>query len=158
MADTPMALWLLFLGLTFPLIDLATVTMRYTFVLAAARDGVFAGSRENTYTLAKNAVSTAVINTSKSFTGIKNVTTSNVNIVITDKASKTVSRQPSKLTAPATSANIYQIEAVVDADIDPFINMQGVGGILPSVPGITTPAHTTVVCREYFENPQGLNQ
>lgn len=158
MADTPVTLWLLFLGLTFPLMDLASITMRYTFLLAAARDGAFAGSREQTYTLADAALKAKIAQTAASFTGIT-VTGVTTNIVTVNLASKAVSRTPAKLAAPANpSVNLYQIEARVAGTIQPFINMGGVGGILPNVPGITAPVQTSVTCREYFENPQGLNQ
>lgn len=158
MADTPVTLWLLFLGLTFPLMDLASITMRYTFLLAAARDGAFAGSREQTYTLADAALKAKIAQTASSFTGIT-VNSVTTNVVTTNLATKAVARQPNKLAAPANpSTNLYQIEAQVQGTIQPFINMGGVGGILPNVPGITAPVTTSVTCREYFENPQGLNQ
>lgn len=158
MADTPITLWLLFLGLTFPLMDLASVTMRYTFLLAAARDGAFAGSREQSFTLADAAMKAKINQTAASFTGItiNNIAT---NIVITNIGTKAVTRQSVKLAAPAnTSTNLYQIEAQVQGTIEPFINMGGLNSIVPNVPGVTAPVTTSVTCREYFENPQGLNQ
>jgi Flp pilus assembly protein TadG len=158
MADTPIALWLLFLGLMFPLMDLASITMRYTFLLAAARDGAFAGSREQTFTLADAALKAKINQTAASFTGItvNNITT---NVVTTNISSKAVTRQPTKLAAPANpTTNLYQIEAQVQGTIEPFINMGGITSIVPNVPGVTAPVTTSVTCREYFENPQGLNQ
>lgn len=158
-ADTPITLWLLFLGLTLPLMDLASITMRYTFLLAAARDGAFAASRESTYTLADAAAKAKIAATASSFTGIT-VTSVITNVVTTNIATKTVTaRTPSKLGAPANpNTNLYQIESVVSGTIQPFINMGGSAAVLPNVPGVTAPVQTTCACREYFENPQGLNQ
>lgn len=158
MADTPITLWLLFLGLTLPLMDLASITMRYTFLLAAARDGAFAGSREQTYTLADAALKAKVAATAANFTGIT-VNTVKTNVVTVNIGNKAVTRQSTKLAAPANvAANLYQIECELTGTIQPFINMGGSAAVLPNVPGITAPVNTTVTCREYFENPQGLNQ
>lgn len=158
-ADTPITLWLLFLGLTLPLMDLASITMRYTFLLAAARDGAFAASREQTYTLADAAAKARINATATTFTGIT-VTGITTNVVATNLASKAVIlRQPNKLASPANpNTNLYQIESVVNGTIQPFINMGGSAAVLPNIPGVTAPVQTTVACREYFENPQGLNQ
>lgn len=159
-ADAPMALWLLFIGLTLPFLNLASITMRYTFVLAAARDGAFAASRETTYTLADAALRAKVAQTAASFTGITiNPAQVRTYVVTTNIATKVSTRQPARLGAAANpTANIYSIEAEVPALIQPFINLNGMGGMLPNVPGLTSPVATTCICREYFENPQGLNQ
>lgn len=157
-ADTPITLWLLFLGLTLPLMDLASITMRYTFLLAAARDGAFAASRETSYTLADASLKASVNNTASSFTGIT-VNSIQTNVVTTNVITKAVTRQATKLGSPANpNLNLYQIEAQVTGTIQPFINMGGLTSIVPNVPGVTAPVTTAVTCREYFENPQGLNQ
>jgi Flp pilus assembly protein TadG len=157
MADTPVTLWLLFLGLTFPLMDLASITMRYTFLLAAARDGAFVGSREQSFTLADAALKAKVAATAATFTGIT-VNTVKSSICIVNIGSKAVTRQSTKLAAPANTAqNLYQLECNVTGTIQPFIDMSSTS-IIPSVPGVTAPVQTSVSCREYFENPQGLNQ
>lgn len=100
MADAPITLWLLLLGLTLPFMDLASITMRYTFLLAAARDGAFAASREQTFTLADAASKAKINQTASSFNGIT-VSGITTNVVTTNISTKVVSRQPNKLASPA---------------------------------------------------------
>lgn len=163
-AEAPLALWVLFFIFTFPLLDMACVLLRYTFVVSATRDGVHAAAHSKTFftnasardSSAVNAASSAVALTASSFSEIQinNVSTQ---ILVTDISTQQVSQSSLPLQQPAdTDSNLYELQTVVQANINPLINMNI--GILPVIPGLTAAMPVTVAAREYCEYPQGLNQ
>lgn len=156
--------WVLFVLLTFPLLNLATIGLRYTFVVTASRDACAAAAQAKAFendtrngdVSAKHTAEAVARRELGSFNGIKydNVTTS---IVITDLKTKRLTRQTTKLDNPAdTSANLYNIEIVLAAQVNPLINYGT--GLMPSVPGLSAPMKVAVVSERYCDYPQGLNQ
>ncbi len=165
MAELPVALWVLFVVLTLPLIDLATIGIRTTFLVAAAHDAAHAAARAKSFSVAvdandpsaQEAASAAAAEDLRSFTEITTgaITT---NIVITDISTGNTTRQATPLKNPADiNTNTYSVEVVVSAKVDPLINFSA-GGLLPVVPGLSAPMTIVCAAQEFSEYPQGLNQ
>ena len=163
-AELPIALWILFFIFTFPFLDMATVLLRYTFIVAATRDGVHAAAQSKTFLTnasptdlsATNSAPIAVNNTASAFT---EVTVNSVKTVIlaTNITNHQLTQYNTMLVQPADSTTfLYEIETIVTGQINPLINMS-TDGPWPQVPGITSPVAVTVSAREYCEYPQGLN-
>lgn len=163
-AEGPLALWILFFLMTFPFLDLATVLLRYTFLVSAVRDGVHAAAHAKTFLInpsptnlsAVNTAPLAVSQTASAFSEIQ-VTSVQTRILATNIASKQLTVYTSPLTQAADDAsNLYEIEIVVQGAINPLINLNI--GILPAIPGLTASVPVTLAAREFCEYPQGLNQ
>lgn len=166
MAELPIVLWVIIVFLTIPLVDLTTFSLRYNFIMAASRDAAYSASRAKTFLTnvsstelsAVNSATAAAQQTANAFSEvtINSVTT---NIVITNLANGTVTRQSTKLLVPAdTSTNAYQIETIVNGTISPLITMDPNGNYFVPIPGLTAPIPVSVASRGFMENPQGLNQ
>lgn len=155
-------LWLLFLMLVFPLLDLGTVAMRYTFLLGASRDAAEVACTAKTFLADFDATHQSAVNSAaarananiSAFKGVKLISVQ-TNIVTTNLTTKKVTTQSTPLTAPADpSTNMYQIQVIVKAQAEPLIPY--VDGLMPKIPGLSTPATFTVVSDEYCENTSGL--
>lgn len=163
LAELAPALFILFFLFVFPLINLGTIALRYGLLASAARDGAHAAATAYTFETsspgkpsALNKSPQAVQAMAGKFTGI-NVTSIDVDILVTDISNQTVTRHDNKLPQPAnTQSNIYSLESIVTAQLSPLVAMDM--PFLDSVPGLTGPWTTTVRAREYAENTQGLNQ
>jgi hypothetical protein len=163
-ADVPAALWVLLVLFTFPLIDLAAITIRYTFLVTASRDAAHAAAQAKSFfTSVSGQYPSAVIlaeqQANTSAQGFSEISINNVktNIVTTNINSGAVSRRSTPLTAAAdTSTNLYQIEVEITGQINPLITNHS--GSLLNIPGISSPMQVVVASREYCEFPQGLTQ
>lgn len=163
-AELPLALWILFFLFTFPMIDMATMLLRYSFMVAATRDGAHAAGQARTFWTdsapgqlsAKNAAASAVAATAAAFTEVS-VSSVQAQIVSTSLTSSQVTRYSQPLGQPAdTTNNLYEVEIVVKGQISPIIPMSSTTWF-PVVPGLTAAIPVSVAAREYCENPQGLN-
>lgn len=163
-AELPIVLWLLFCGLMIPLVIMVSFSIRYSFLVAASRDAAFAASRCRTFATDVSSTKQSAIHTSKTvaetvaqqFNEIS-LTSVNTNIIITKLADGTVSKQSSALAQPAdTSAYAYQIEVVVNGQAQPILKLEDAR--LQNIPGLTAPIKVSVCSKDFFENPQGLNQ
>ncbi len=162
-AELPPVLIVLFFMFVFPLINLGTVALRWALLCTASRDGAHAAATSYTFETGSPG-KPAALQTSPSavnqlvgkYTGI-HVTNIDVDILATDVTSQAVTRHANKLTNPAnTQNNIYAIETIVTADLDPLM-LYNLNWIV-NVPGLTAPWRATVRAREFAESPQGLNQ
>ena len=164
-AELPAVLIVLFMFLTFPLLDLATVTLRYTYLTSMSRDAAHEAAKAKSFLVdssptqpsATNAAQTWINMVKNNFQGVV-VDTLTTNIVITDIGTQTVTRQTLPLAAPAdTAQNLYAIETVVTGRCFPIINFGG-SKWFPAVPGLSGPMSVTVSSQEMCENTQGLTQ
>lgn len=162
-AELPGTLWVLFFLLTFPLLNLATVTLRYTFLVAAARDAATAAAKAKSFSVDLTASDPSSVNiapaqaaqTAQNFSGISLVGTQ-TNLVITNLVTQVTTKQSTRLTSPAdTTTNLYGIEVVVTGDVQPFLPYSPVLG---NIPGLTGPMRVNVASTEMAENPQGLDE
>jgi hypothetical protein len=160
--EAPIVLWVVIFFLLFPLLDLAAVCLRTTFLyivvhaatLEAARAKTFLSPINNSPSavqLANNQAQAAV----SSFPGVS-LNQIAVNILTTNVSSLVVTRQKTPLASPAdSSTNTYQIEVSVLGSVAPFITNGS--GLFGNIPGLTSPIQLTLVDRQFCENPQGLN-
>lgn len=163
LAELPAALWLLFVGMIFPFIGLATLTLRSTFLNTIAKDAAHAAAKAQTFSTssatkpsAQQIVTDCITQEAAKFAGI-NVTGHDLHILITNIATGTTVSQPTKLAAPPDAENnLYSAEVVVKGTVDPLIRVTI--PLVSGVPGLDKPL--VLECRgcETFENPQGLNK
>ena len=162
-AEFPVALWFLMFFLTIPFLDMASIMLRYTFFVMAARDGVHEAARSKTFLTNASSSQLSAINTARnqvnstarSFSEITvgNVTT---RILETDITRRSVAIHNTRLVNPAdTGAYLYELETVVTGSINPLLTFNP--GFFPRIPGLTTSVPVVVSAREYCEYPQGLN-
>lgn len=161
-AEVPAVLFLLFLCVMLPFIDLATIGLRSTFLFAATHFATIEAARAKTFftsvtpqqpsavALARQQASA----TAGSFNGVQvvNIATS---ILITDVNTLQQQRVSAPLAqAPDSTSNTYQIEVRVNGMIRPLVEYNC--GIFGNIPGFTAPIPLTFVDRQFCENPQGL--
>ncbi len=163
-AEMPAVLWVLFVLLTFPLVDLAAVTMRYTFLLTTSREAVMVASRAKTFYAdssvldpsARNLASATAYYSASRFTGIT-VTSVQTRIVATDLNTNSISYYDTPLTLPADSAtSLYSFETTVTGSIQPLLPFRGPA--YTNVPGLTGPMTVAISSQKMCENIQGLNR
>lgn len=161
--ELPLVLWVVFILIALPLIVLATTSIRYSFLLNAAREAVHAAAQCKSFqqdyspdlsatTMAQNSAQKAVA----AFNGITldSVTTS---IIISPVDGSPITTQNSKLaTAADPEKNVYQIEVAIAGKANPLIPLPG--DTFAVIPGLTGPIALTTAAREAFENTQGLNK
>lgn len=164
MAELPLAMWILFVVLTIPLIDLATISLRSTFLVTAARDAAHEAARSKSFAVpvdasnpsAQQAAQNQITSDLTHFGGIK-VTSTVINIVSTNINTQNTIRQTTPLAAPADiNTNTYTIEVLVTAQISPLITYNGF--LFGQVPGLSAPVTVQYGAQEFSEYPQGLNQ
>ncbi len=163
MVEVPLALWMLFVLFTFPLLDLATVLLRYTFIVAAARDGVHAAAQSKTFQFStsptqQSAMANAQLATALTAAAFSEISVTNVKtqILATDINTLKVTTYNQALATPADqTTNLYEIQTTVTGSIDPLLTIAI--GVFDNVPGLSLPVPVTVTAREYCEYPQGLN-
>lgn len=162
--DTPIALFVFFFFFVFPFVDIATVTLRTTFLYAATHNAAWESARAHSYqTSLDNQPSTMQLaeavarKTASSFSGIK-INSVQTSIVATDLKTLKQTRQTARLTTPADqSLNSYQIEVAVNGDVSPLITYSN-NHALTKIPGLTEPMNLTFTDRQFCENPQGLTK
>ena len=164
MAELPLAIWMLFVVLLIPMIDMATVAMRTTFLISAVHDAAHAAARSKSFLVpvdgsdpsAQQNAQSQITQDLQSFGGVK-VTSTTVNIVTTNISSDSTSRQSTPLAAPADiSVNTYSIEVQVSAQVSPFITYNSM--FFGSIPCLSAPVTVQCAAQEFSEYPQGLNQ
>jgi hypothetical protein len=157
-------MWFLLFFLTFPLLNLSTIGLRYTFFLDASRQAAAAASigksfltdNSSTDLSATNLAQSRATVVSSSFKGVKLISV-RTNLLITNLATNTVTRQNVPLSAPADTNNyFYQIEVVTTADVDPLLTYTA--KYFGTVPALTGPARFVIASQSVCENPEGMNQ
>lgn len=161
-AELPLVLWALFILFLIPFIDLATVALRYTFVVAASRDAAFIAAKSKTFlsdisASQRSATHMADETARRTATAFSEITVRDVTtrILITNLTSRIITVSAVPLAVPANSSeNLYEIEVTVNADINPLITFNA--SFLPNVPGLSAPVNVSVSSRGFCESPQGL--
>ena len=164
--ELPGVLFVLFMLLVFPLLNLATVTLRYTYLLEAARDAAHLAAQAKTFLVNADSNNQSAVNTAQSrinltadsYTGVtfNSVIT---RIRITNIANHTVTTQTTPLATPAdTNVNYYAIEVVINGSCQPLLSYTDGLGNFFNIPGLTSPMTYTVSSQEMCENTQGLTQ
>jgi hypothetical protein len=159
LAELPFVLWVFFFVLFFPMVNLATMFIRLTFLYSATHNACISAARARTFLNPINSDPTAITLAQDgangyvaAFTGI-HVTTIDTVIVITNinTQAQTISTTP--LTTPPDVSNFtYQVQVTVNGATDPLFQ---VPSFIP-ISGLNQPMFLTITDRQYFENPQGL--
>jgi hypothetical protein len=158
-AELPFVLWVFFFVLFFPMINLATMFIRLTFLYGATHSACISAARARSFLNPINSDPTAITLAQDgangfvaAFTGIHVLTIDTV-IVITNinTLKQTISTTP--LTTPPDVTNFtYQVQVTINGATDPLFQ---VPSFLP-ISGLNQPMYLTLTDRQYFENPQGL--
>lgn len=164
MAELPLAIWVLFIAITMPMIDLATISLRSTFLVAAAHEAAHAASRTKTFKVpidentpsAQALATTTVTDAMKRFSEVK-ATSTVTSMVVTSISDGSTTRRTTPLTQPADiNNNTYTIEVVVTGEVNPLFTFNN--SLFGHLPGLTGPITISCAAEELSEYPQGLNQ
>jgi hypothetical protein len=166
MAEMPVALWLMVL-MCFPLMIIATSSLRFGFFWNAARETAMQAAKCQTFqtdsAVGISAVNAADAWAAKATTGFSGITITppvNVYIIQTNVTSGVTTINPSrqKLVAAAdTDNNIYDIQVEINGQVEPLIRVP-MAGLAGPIPGITGPFPVVVKSQYTAEVPQGLNK
>ncbi len=165
MAEVPLALYILIFFVAIPMLNLATIAVRATFLYLTAHVAAVEAARTKNFETnssdqlsAKNLAYQQALTTSALFNGIT-LDSVAASILITDINSMVQTRTASKLPAPAdVSRYAYQIEVRVNGTVQPIIKFNAPSVNFLNVPGLTAPLSLTFADRQMCENPQGLSK
>jgi len=160
-AELPLAMWVIFIGIGMPLLSLTLITVRYGMFVEAARQAADVACSTQTYGAGSGAVYSAY-NTASSiaavFPGV-NMYDCKCWIIVTPlygSGPAQVIGPNTPLTTPADpSQNLYQIRVDLKGYIQPILAMP-----LPefiNIPGLSIPIDAQVSSTRVFENPPGLS-
>lgn len=163
-AEMPVALWLIIV-MCFPMLVLATSSIRFAFFWNAAREAATQASKcptfQNDTSVGISAINTADLWATRATSGFPGITVTppvNVYIVQTNVVSGITSRGTSRqrlASAADTDNNIFDIQVEISGQIEPLLRVQ-LGGL--SIPGLTDPFPVVVRSQSSVENPQGLDK
>jgi hypothetical protein len=168
-AELPLGLWIVFIGIGFPLFILATLTVRFALFWEAAREAAQAACQAQTFynnppfpataLSAVNAANIAANNVLTTFPGSTLTQPAQVWIVITPISNRgaltpTMYGPNMALSSVNTDLNLYQVRVVLTGKVAPLLTLP-----IPyfgNIPGLTQAFPTTVAEERVFENPDGL--
>lgn len=170
LVEAPGIMLILFVFLTFPLMDMAAVGLRSYFLITSAREAAHHASKSLTYstaaplpagTLANNVpamtvASDTVRNYLRPFSGVE-ASNIKVGILIVDNATGSRSGpffEPLSQDQINLAKNQYYLDVQVQGNVKPLISYEG--GLLGSIPGLTAPYNLFAHGEDVFENPKGL--
>jgi hypothetical protein len=164
-ADMPAVLWVLFVLILFPLINLATVGLRYTFMLTTSREAAMSASRASTFYAdasasdksARNSAVAMANSTAGRFNGLV-VTNTTTNLLVTDLSTNNVTRYSTPIPASSidTVNNLYSYEVTVTGTVMPLVRYRG--PVFGNISGLTGPMNVAITSQKMCENTQGLSQ
>lgn len=164
LAEMPVALWLIII-MCFPVLIVATATLRFGFFWNAAREAAMQAAKcqtfQNDSAVGISAVNTADLWATKATSGFPGITVTppvNVYIVQTNVISGVTTKNTSRVALPAaadTDNNIYDIQVEINGQLEPLIRVP-MGGM--TIPGLTDPFPIVVKSQYTAEVPQGLNK
>jgi hypothetical protein len=168
-AELPLGLWMVFVGIGFPVFILATLTARFALFWEAAREAAQAACQARTFynnppfpstaLSAVNAANSAASNVLATFPGSTLTQPAQVWIVITPISSQgtltpNMYGPNMALSAVNTDLNMYQVRVVLTGKVQPLFTLPF--SYFGNIPGLTQAFPTTVAEERVFENPEGL--
>ena len=164
-AELPVAIFILFLILLLPLIDLATIAFRTSFIHSACHNAVHSAARAKTFKENGDKGELSAINIAKrdavatKENGLAGVDFSANDVTVfiignPTKVGKPPLRTDSPLTAVSTKDYIYQVEVQVSGTVEPLVTLTPT--LFGNVPGLTVPFPVTATYRQFSEHPAGL--
>lgn len=162
--DLVCTLSVLFLLLFLPLLDLAVVCMKVTFVHSAARNAARVAGRANSYSEpginspAAIGIAKGIVEATKSgsLSGVE-IAPADVKVsIIGSPLDPTLSpiRQSEPLKDVDAKKYLYQVEVEVKGKVTPLVTLSK--GLFGSVPGLTEAIPVVACYREMAEHPSGL--
>ncbi|HMY04107.1 MAG TPA: hypothetical protein PLC15_15045 [Candidatus Obscuribacter sp.] len=158
-AELPLVLWVFFMVIALPLLNLGAAFIRITFLYAGVHLASISAARANTFLLpidgkpsATNEAIAKLNQMKGAFSGVevRNVRTE---ILITNVDTLAASTSALPLSKPAdASVNTYQIVVTAQCEGQPLLP-------LPTpmpIAGVSAPLTFNLSARQYCENPQGL--
>lgn len=163
-ADFGPALFILVIGVFFPLTNLVSVTMRTALINNAVQQTAAAAARCKTFNASisaqdpsSKALATSTFNSLASKIGGFSASSVQTYIVVTNISSGASTTQSAMLSAPAdTNVNVYAIRVVATGQVSPLVSCSS--SFFGNVPGLTTPMTYSSTASSYSECTQGLNQ
>ena len=150
-AEMPVVIYLLIVGLLIPCIALATYGYRAVMVYMCVRDSAYQASKSTSFTNAQaNALKTWTTD-SQAWTG---VTGTIQTFIVTEPGNNA---QLTKLGAAYDPAKTYMIRVAANCTLIPLWGSNGTW-LGMSIPGFTAPLPITLNYSYYAENPQGLDK
>jgi len=157
-AEMPVVLWAIFIGLLFPLAIMASMGYRASIVYFATDAACRKASKAPSFTEAQTRAATTMTTDLASFSGISNVVPAlSIKVKALSSGSYTTSTTVLPPGSVNTSQNIYFVILGVDADIDPLVHFAG-GFMGLNIPGLTGPHTLHFTSQAYVENPNGLTE
>ncbi len=171
MAEFGPAMWIFFVLIVFPLIDLASFLAGVSSVMLVANMGARQAAPCGTYTDAVNSVKTTYDNLkmfrdfakmSPSVSGAPPLdnTGTNISCVVTETSSgkQQVYHKGDKVPNDSQSLadNIYQYQVTSSYNVSPLFNFNGIP-VLGDVPGLGAPVPVEFTATAAVEHPEGLN-
>ena len=164
-AELPVAIFIMFLILLMPLIDLATIAFRTSFIHSACHNAVHSAARAKTFKENGDKGELSSINIAKrdalatKENGLAGVDFADKDITITiigtpTKTTKSPIRTDSPLTSVEQKDYLYQIEVQVSGTVEPLVTLSS--DFFGKVPGLTVPFPVTATYRQFSEHPAGL--
>ncbi|HEY9869580.1 MAG TPA: hypothetical protein V6D08_10480 [Candidatus Obscuribacterales bacterium] len=167
-AELPVVLLVLFIFLAFPMLNLATSSVRAYFLRSAVLQAAHNAAKACTFATnvpaqegeppCSSALSIAnktLDDFAGSFKGVA-ITNREISIVVQNIASGSESSSTSPLSTVDPEKNLYYLEVSVDGEAMPLIPMTGT--MVPQVPGLTSAMKLKLSGREIFEQTEGLTQ
>jgi hypothetical protein len=161
LVEIPFVLWFFFFLLFFPMVNMATMFLRLTFLYGAAHNGCIQASRARSFQNPINGDPTAITlaqdganSYGTAFTGIHVLNIDTV-IIITNINTKVQTISTTPLVTPPDVTNFtYQTQVTITGAADPLFICPTFFGI--PIAGLNQPLSVIISDRQYFENPQGL--
>ena len=164
LAEIGPTLWFALVIIFFPIITYSTIGVRYILLMNAAKLAAGQAAQCRSFLTdispsepsAVNRANTLSNQAVNAFTGIRlqQITTS---IVTCSYSGTTVQKRTTPLTAPPDlSFNAYDVEVLLQAQIDPIITNSSLCSL--GIPGLTKPMTVIAKSDVVFENPQGLTR
>ncbi len=165
--ELPVGICILFLFLLLPMIDLATIATRASFIHSACHDAAHGASRAKSYKINGSGGELSAVNIARrnalltkahGLAGV-NFADSDVHVFIIGtpiKLGKPPIRQEDKLDSSDTKSYLYQVEVSISGTVDPLAMLSA--QLFGSVPGLTVPMPVQATYREFSEHPSGLTK
>jgi hypothetical protein len=159
MAELPVILFILFVGLLFPLVIYSSIGYRGSILYFAADSAAKKAAKSATYTDASTRAGAVLSTCLGPFNGIAVTAPPAISVMAKPIAGGAPTIYTSKLASGSidTTKNLYFIMSKVDADLSPLVQFGG-GWMGMNIPGLTGPFHLTINTQAYSENPTGLSQ
>jgi hypothetical protein len=155
--EMPLAMWLIFIGLLFPLAVVGSLGYRATLLYYGSEQACRKAAKAATFTDAQAKASSAMTTFLGAFTGI-DVTSNKVGILRKPLTAGAPTYYSAKLAAGTvdTSKDIFFVVIDIDANLAPLVQCGNWMGI--DIPGLSSPYTLRIRQQAYFENPTGLTE